>query len=122
MRVIGRAPSSSLWRTLLWLLGLGGLLAIGWLTSNGKQPFPDMGRPTASPPALPTLQIDMKFAQYNVLLEQRTRALEENVILTSAKDFLPAVARVGDEVVAVQLRLMEGPAVGLTPTGKWPLE
>jgi len=122
VRVIGRAPSSSLWRTLLWLLGLGGLLAIGWLTSNGKQPFPDMGRPTASPPALPTLQIDMKFAQYNVLLEQRTRALEENVILTSAKDFLPAVARVGDEVVAVQLRLMEGPAVGLTPTGKWPLE
>ncbi|HOV49092.1 MAG TPA: hypothetical protein PLM06_10695 [Anaerolineae bacterium] len=122
MRVIGQAPSSSLWRTLLWLLGLGGLLAIGWLTFNGKQPFPDMGRPTASPPALPTLQIDMKFAQYNVLLEQRTRALEENVILTSAKDFLPAVARVGDEVVAVQLRLMEGPAVGLTPTGKWPLE
>jgi len=122
VRVIGQASSSPLWRTLLWLLGLGGLLAIGVLPSNGKQPFPDIVHPTASRPALPTLQIDMKFAQYNGLLEQRTRALEENVILTSAKDFLPAVVCVGDEAVAVQLRLMEGPTAGLTPTGKWPLE
>jgi hypothetical protein len=107
-------------RSVLWLLGLGGLLVTGLFTSTNVPALPKALRPSTTGETLLTLQVDMEFADYNVLLAQREQALAEGVVRGGSDDFLPAVLRVGDEAASVHLRLMEGPAVGLDPDGKWP--
>jgi hypothetical protein len=68
------------------------------------------------------VRVEVDFADYRGLVAQREQALEEGVILVSSADFVPAVVRAGDEVVAARARLAEGPAVDLQADGTWPLE
>ncbi len=82
----------------------------------------DWWRPASSSAAVLTLQVDMQFAQYNQMLEQREQALLEGVVLSRNADFLPATMREDGEAVSVDLRLMTGPAIGLGPDDTWPFE
>ena len=123
MRVGQQRAASPLLRTLLWLLGLIGLFLLGlWVSEQEILALSELFRSPTAEGVVPTLQVDMAFADYRLLLEQRERALATGVVLSTEDDFLRAAVRVADEEIPVRVRLMEGPAVDLETDGKWPLE
>jgi len=70
---------------------------------------------------LPALYVDMRFEDYQRLLDKRSQALHLGVNVASAQDYAPASLRCGDVSVTVQMRLLEGAADGLK--GKtWPFQ
>jgi hypothetical protein len=69
--------------------------------------------------ALPTLIVDMSFAAYDNILNQRREALETGVFIASEADFNPATIRQDDTEVPIRLRLSQGPAVHLGDDDKW---
>lgn len=71
---------------------------------------------------LPTVTLDMGFPDYSVLLAQREAALLNGVYLSTASGFVPAVLRLGNDAIEVQLQLLEGPSDGLGVDDKWPLD
>ena len=108
---------------LLFVLGLAVSdaewdLASGDLWASWDRLF----RPAAGAADLPTLVVDMPFASYDDLLGHREQALRDGVYVPSEQDFVNATIRVGDSVVPVRMRLLEGPADHLAEGGKWGLE
>jgi hypothetical protein len=71
---------------------------------------------------LPTLIVDMRYADYSILLDQREEALRAGVYSAADQDFAPAVARAEGEQIPVEIRLMEGPAHRLGDDEKWSYE
>jgi hypothetical protein len=76
----------------------------------------------ASVEDLPTLVIDMNFASYNGILDQRERALEDGVYIPSGRDFVTATIRLNDSAVPIRTRLLGGPADHLGDDEKWGFE
>jgi len=72
--------------------------------------------------SIPVMTVDMAFEAYSVLLEQRERALDAGVYLSSQEGFVPAAVRLGDTAVEVQMQLKEGTAQNLGPNDKWAYE
>lgn len=70
---------------------------------------------------LPTLRVDMRFRDYQRLLDRRTEALRRGVNLVSEQDYAPASISLGDTTVAVQMRLPAGSAFALSGAA-WPFE
>lgn len=70
---------------------------------------------------LPTLRLDMRFRDYQQLLDRRAQALLLGANRVSEQDYVPAGIGLGDETIAVQVRLPAGPATSLG-TGAWPFE
>jgi hypothetical protein len=108
---------------LLFVLGL----AVGdaeWDLASGDlwASWDRLFRPAAGAADLPTLVVDMPFASYDDLLGHREQALQDGVYVPSAQDFVNATIRVGDSVVPVRMRPLEGPADHLAEGGKWGLE
>jgi hypothetical protein len=108
---------------LLFVLGLAVSdaewdLASGDLWASWDRLF----RPAAGAADLPTLVVDMPFASYDDLLGHREQALQDGVYVPSEQDFVNATIRVGDSVVPVRMRPLEGPADHLAEGGKWGLE
>ncbi|MCP4424173.1 MAG: hypothetical protein GY803_06760 [Chloroflexi bacterium] len=68
---------------------------------------------------LPTLTIDMPFANYNVLLDQRKEALNRGVFVAAESDFQTADIRLDDQTIPIRLRLRQGTAVHLGENDKW---
>lgn len=105
---------------LAFLLGL----LIGeqeWLSTLRHQKINPAALFQAALPAadLPTLVVDMAFADYNIILNQREKALQSGVCITSAQDFVPATIRVGNTETLVRMRLREGLATSLGENEKW---
>jgi hypothetical protein len=108
---------------LLFVLGLAVSDAEWDLASGGLWASWDrLFRPAAGAADLPTLVVDMPFASYDDLLGHREQALQDGVYVPSEQDFVNATIRVGDSVVPVRMRLLEGPADHLAEGGKWGLE
>lgn len=73
--------------------------------------------------SLPTLIIDMPFANYNdTILRQRNEALSSGVYLGPEEDFANADIQFDGEQIPVRLRLQQGPASHLGDDEKWNLE
>jgi hypothetical protein len=70
---------------------------------------------------LPSLRVDMRFRDYQRLLDKRSQALHLGVNVVSGQDYVPASMSDGDVDVAVQVRLLEGPAEGLRGE-TWPFQ
>lgn len=70
---------------------------------------------------LPTLNVDMDFADYRVLLQQREMALEKGIYLSADDAVVPAKVRLGSDAAEVQVQLREGPSDNLDVDDKWPL-
>lgn len=70
---------------------------------------------------LPTLRLDMRFRDYQQLLDRHAQALLPGVNRVSEQDYVPAGIGLGDETIAVQVRLAAGPATSLG-TEAWPFE
>jgi hypothetical protein len=68
---------------------------------------------------LPTLIIDMPFANYNNILSQREEALAQGVFIGGDADFMAATMELEGEVVPVRIRLLQGTAVHLGESDKW---
>jgi hypothetical protein len=98
----------------LWLgqTGVWELLRQEWVASVGNLRASD----TAD---LPTLIIDMPFANYSDILRQREQALADGVFIGSAADFVAATMELEGVVVPVRLRLLPGTAVHLDEGDKW---
>jgi hypothetical protein len=86
---------------------------------SGLAWHPESGRVARD---LPTLVVDMAFADYDLLLEQRERALQSGVVRSSPQHFVSASIRVDDVAVPVVMRLLEGPAENLGADDKWAFE
>jgi hypothetical protein len=72
---------------------------------------------------LPTLIVDIAFADYNAILAQRERALAAGgVNLAGAEDFVDATLRQGETTVDARLRLRQGLIPALGADDKWPFE
>jgi hypothetical protein len=116
----------------LWLFGLLILaFIIGWIAAN--QDWQEINRDVRSVPDLisksvvpsqdlATLVIDMNFARYDDLLDQREKALQAGVHIPSAQDFVTATVRVDQAAIPVNMRLLPGPADHLDNEGKWGFE
>ncbi|MEE8390105.1 MAG: hypothetical protein V3S14_04815 [Anaerolineae bacterium] len=74
-------------------------------------------------PDLPTLYVDVRFEDYQILLDKRSQALRlgANVNIASDQDYVLASTSYDDASVAVQMRLLEGPVEGLEGE-TWPFE
>ena len=83
-------------------------------------------RSRAAAGVLPTLTVDMAFADYDVILGQRSEALDTGVYIGGEEDFIPATIRVKDgddeQQATVRMRLVQGPAASLGPGEKWGFE
>ncbi len=79
-------------------------------------------RPGGSDRELPSLAIDMSFAEYDRILGQREQALAAGVVLAGNQDFVQAEMRFDDETVPVQMRLQQGLALHLGDDQKWNYE
>ncbi|HUT18897.1 MAG TPA: CotH kinase family protein [Anaerolineae bacterium] len=108
---------------LLFVLGLA-VSDAEWNLASGDlwASWDRLFRPAAGAADLPTLVVDMPFASYDDLLGHREQALRDGVYVPSEQDFVNATIRVGDSVVPVRMRLLEGPADHLAEGGKWGLE
>ena len=69
--------------------------------------------------ALPTLAVDMRFANYNDLLAQRQEALESGVYIPTGQGFVTATLTLDRTAVPVRMRLLPGPAKHLGEGEKW---
>jgi hypothetical protein len=126
---IGKKKPRRFGGILAWLGALVLLLVLG-LVISGREWTGALGdlqalwsrfsRPTASD--LPTLVVDMNFASYNDVLDQREQALRDGVYIPSGQDFVTATIRVDDAIVPVRMRLLEGPADHLGEGEKWGFE
>lgn len=70
---------------------------------------------------LPTLHVDLRFREYQRLLDKRVQALGLGANVASDQDYVPASIHHADATVSVQMRLVEGPAEDLSGEA-WPLE
>lgn len=70
---------------------------------------------------LPTLHIDLRFEDYQRLLDKRAQAQRLGVNIASDQDYVPASISHADATVAVQMRLLEGLAGALNGEA-WPFE
>ncbi|MBN1888627.1 MAG: hypothetical protein JW850_11575 [Thermoflexales bacterium] len=115
------APGSNAWG---WVGVLALVLVVAWIVSQVRW-RPDVWRvPSLSlrpAPAgeLPTLTVDMRFANYNDLLSERERALQSGVYIPSAQDFVTATLRMDEALVPVRMRLLPGLAERLGEDDKW---
>jgi hypothetical protein len=71
---------------------------------------------------LPTLAVDMSFACYNDILDQRAQALRAGVYIPSERDSVTATMRLDGSAIPVKMRLLEGPADHLGDGEKWGFE
>ncbi len=82
-------------------------------------------RPFVTPPTstedLPTLAINIAFASYTNLLDQRTRALQRGIYIPDEQDYTPAEIWVQGTNVPVAMRLT-GPVDRLGDDDKWGFE
>jgi len=134
MKIGSRQPGkiSALSPRALWWFGLLILaFIIGWIAGNQTwqeiirdvRSVPDLVSQSMVPSeGLPTLVIDMNFARYDDLLDQREKALQAGVHIPSAQDFVTATVRVDQAAIPVNMRLMAGPADHLDDEGKWGFE
>ena len=105
---------------LVFVLGffLGGRNALprveDWLSTAARLV---QGASSAEP--LPTLVVDMSFANYNSLLQQREEALETGVYLSTNQDFVTATMRLDDSSIPVNVRFYPGPAEHLEEADGW---
>jgi hypothetical protein len=110
-----------------WLIALFLVFGLGiWLGQIGIMAWLQAGweetvrQVQASDTAdLPTLIIDMPFANYNNILSQREEALAQGVFMGGDADFMAATMELGGEIVPVRLRLLQGTAVHLGDGDKW---
>jgi len=114
------------WFAVLVLVFVVGLIGggRGWYRTLVYR-LPDLvrrARNVLSAQELPTLIVDMDFADYDTLLDQRAEALRSGVCVSSGQDFVPATVRVDDTRVPVRMRLIEGPAEHLGEDEKWGFE
>ena len=118
-------------RNLWWCVVLVLVFVLGLIA--GSQEWPQVSRQVRSAwawvvrsvaPAeeLPTLVVDVGFANYNDLLAQREEALRTGVYVPSNRDFVTATVQLEGTVVPVRMRLAEGPAERLGEDDKWGLE
>jgi hypothetical protein len=119
-------PRRLIWLAALILTFIGGLIVgdRGWHKTLAHR-LPDLARraaPEGAAEELPTLIVDMDFADYDVILDQRMRALQTGVVISSGQDFVPATLRMDDATVPVRMRLLEGPAQNLGADDKWSFE
>lgn len=70
---------------------------------------------------LPTLYVDLRFADYQRLGEKRDQAFHLGVNIATDQDYVPATMSTADGAVAVQMRLLEGPTVALKGDA-WPFD
>jgi hypothetical protein len=70
---------------------------------------------------LPALYVDMRFENYQRLLDERSQALRLGVNVASDQDYVPASISCNDISTAVQMRLLGGPVEGLRSEA-WPFE
>ena len=70
---------------------------------------------------LPALYVDMRFGDYQRLLDKRSQALHLGANVASAQDYVPASISHDDVGVAIQMRLLEGPVESLEDEA-WPFE
>lgn len=70
---------------------------------------------------LPTLHVDLRFREYQRLLDKRDQALNLGANVASDLDYVPASIRHAGATIPVQMRLVEGPAEGLGGEA-WPFE
>ena len=68
---------------------------------------------------LPMLVVDMAFADYDDILEQRQEALTNGVFFGGTQDFVPALIGFEEETVPVQMRLQQGITAHLEEDDKW---
>lgn len=72
---------------------------------------------------IPTLVIDMAFADYNTLLDQREAALTSGGIhIATADDFVNGDLHTGETTSRARIRLQEGLLTDLGPDAPWPFE
>jgi hypothetical protein len=107
------------------------VFVVGWIAANQDwqeiirdvRSVPDLiCKPVVPSEDLPTLVIDMNFARYDDLLDQREKALQAGVHIPSAQDFVTATVRVDQAAIPVNMRLMAGPVDHLDDEGKWGFE
>jgi len=114
------------WLLLVLAFGLGIWIGDqGWYRAVRQNitPLKDHIQAKVAIKALPTLRIEMAFADYNELLKQRELAQQTDVVLAEEDDFMPAMIILnGPPPIPVEMRLAEGPAGSLGPDDKWPLE
>jgi hypothetical protein len=70
---------------------------------------------------LPTLRIDLRFEDYQLLIDKRTQAQRLGANITSDQDYVPAVMDHAGATVDIQMRLLEGAASELGGE-TWPFE
>ncbi len=118
-------------RNLLWLVALTLTFVVGlWAGSQGWheelrqfQSVPARIVQWITPPEdLPTLAVDMRFANYNRILGQREQALQAGVFIPSQQDFMTATIRLDHTAIPVRMRLLEGRADNLGEDEKWGFE
>jgi hypothetical protein len=129
VRIGQRKPTSR--RTLGSVTWLGTLIlafaigvsggVLGWYETLLRRLPELVWRDRAVTPAaeLLTVTMDMDFADYEGLLEQRERALQIGVVLPSEEAFVPATVRVADATAPVEVRLTAGLAERLGVNEKW---
>lgn len=128
---IGRQPQPATntanlaWPVALLLVFLAGLL----LGNQGvlraiQSRLPSLLTLTENAPAatLPTLVVDMNFANYQQLLARRDEAVRQGVLLPDAGDFLTATIRLDGDTIPITMRLLPGPAADLGDDQRWPYE
>ncbi len=70
---------------------------------------------------LPTLYVDARFEDYQILLDKRSQAIRLGVNVVSDQDYVPMSMSLDDISVPVQTRLVEGPAKALESEA-WPFQ
>ena len=106
---------------LLFVLGvwLGQMGLVTWLAAEWEALGLRVGADTSH---LPTLIIDVPFANYNDILSQREEALAQAVFIGNDDDFMPATMELEGAVVPVRMRLLQGNAIHLGEGDKWNFE
>ena len=132
---VGKRPSRAVPR-LLWVFILGGVFAVGvWLgkqMDSAQVKLPSRLRLPSSMRAnvLPVLTVDMRFEDYNQLVQLRETALHTGVYIPRNADFVPATLQVqgmsdgtpAQVVVPVNMRFIGGTSDHLATEGKWGFE
>jgi len=125
------ARSNQITNTLLWVGLALAIFAVGFAAGSQGWPYAITQQVSAvrerlangpSADSIPVMTVDMAFEAYSVLLEQRERALEAGVYLSSQEGFVPAAVHLGDTALEVAVQLKEGTAQNLGPNDKWAYE
>jgi hypothetical protein len=124
-----RAPSDRSLLILGALVGLGVLLGLGLATDRlalaGVTALPrriwSQATRLLAPDAVPDLQVDIAFEDYQRLLTMREAALEVGFVERAGMDDAEARLSIGDRQADVMLAFPEGPVELLRREGGWPL-